>query len=414
LTTLLLFYRTPSHTERILYTLTLLFTFTSAMLIVIPSGTRSEELWAGVASAIFTVLVAGWCIICNRTVQYGVRHEERRLTGARQQRTWKQVLSVFSGSIVIILILAVSVLFTINLSILARDRTLPTPGGTYPVENGQYSVHLFCAGNKTDSKGEKHTTVLLEGGHEPVELRLESWVRESHERNHTAVKRYCYWDRPGYAFSSNAPSPMSAGRVADALSEALVAAGEEGGPWVLVSHGVGGIYSRIFAARHPGQVKGMMLIDALPESLLYRIGGAKRGLLLWLRGVLYPLGLDRIWATWFLGRSREDRVYGRDAYMQGGEIKAKLQESLVATSFTKNEIIAAAAILPRDTPLVVVSSGRKVKNDRMWSDGQRQLTRVSDELVSWDVVEGAHSEIWRDNKGRVLLEKRLVQLLGGA
>ena len=412
LLTLLLFYRTPSHTERVLYALTLLFTFTSLLLLVIPSGTRHAESFTGLASAAFAVFVAAWCIICDRTVEFGKHHEETRLAGARaRHRTVKQYLSVFGGSIVLILILSASILFTINLSILARDKTLPAPGRLYPVENGGYSVHIFCAGNKTDDSGEKHTTVLLEGGHEPVELRLESWVREAHERNHTAVKRYCYWDRPGYAFSGNAPSPQSAGRVVDALPAALTAAGEEG-PWVLVSHGVGGVYSRVFAARHAGEVKGLMLVDALHESLLYRIGGAKRGFLLWVRGVLYPLGLDRIWATWFLGRGREERVYGRNAYMQGGEIKAKLQESLVATSFTKNEIIAAAAILPRDIPLVVVSSGRKVRHDRMWSDGQRHLTRVTDELVSWDVVEGAGHEVWRDNEGRVLLQKRLVELLG--
>ena len=114
-----------------------------------------------------------------------------------------------------------------------------------------------------------------------------------------------------------------------------------------------------------------------------------------------------------MGRNREERVYGRDAYMRGGEIKAKFQEGLVATSLTKSEIVAAAAILPRDVPVVVVSSGRRVKGDRLWSDGQRELTRVSDELVSWDVVEGAGSEVWRDNEGRVLLTKRLVQLLSG-
>ncbi|OCK93627.1 uncharacterized protein K441DRAFT_677934 [Cenococcum geophilum 1.58] len=67
----------------------------------------------------------------------------------------------------------------------------------------------------------------------------------------STISRYCYWDRPGYAWSDNAPSLHSAGVSADALSEALARAGEEG-PWILVSASsvlvelsLGGVQERI-------------------------------------------------------------------------------------------------------------------------------------------------------------------------
>lgn len=105
----------------------------------------------------------------------------------------------------------------------------------------------------------------------------------------------------------------------------------------------------------------MLLIDNLHEALLYRIGSPGRGFRLWLRGVISPLGLDRLWGWIFKGDSREDRIFGSAAYQNGKLIKAKLQESLVATTYTHNEIVTAKVILPRDVPLAVVSSGDRVK-----------------------------------------------------
>lgn len=115
----------------------------------------------------------------------------------------------------------------------AHDASLVPFGKRYYVDGDKYRVHLFCEGSKNDSD----TTVLLEAGEYPVEGGMESWVFDAY--NNATITRYCYWDRPGYGFSDNAPSPLSAGMAVDALTEALVKANESG-PWVLVSHGVGG------------------------------------------------------------------------------------------------------------------------------------------------------------------------------
>ena len=115
------------------------------------------------------------------------------------------------------------------------------------------------------------------------------------------------------------------------------------GPWVLTSTGVGSIYSCIFSSRHPQKVTGLLLIDP-PHEDLHCLGARHRALILWAWGVISPLGLDRLSGALFRGCTREDRVYGRSASQGGKYLKAKLQESLVADTLTKNEISTARAI----------------------------------------------------------------------
>lgn len=305
-----------------------------------------------------------------------------------------------------------TVLLTATLALRSRDATLQAPGEKLYVDGSKYQVHFGCVGNQTyDADGKKLPTVLLEAGEEPLEgSGLEDWTHNAW-RNGT-IDRYCYWDRPGLAWSDNAPSPHSAGMSADALGEALALAGETG-PWVLVSAGIGGIYSRIFSSRHGYAVKGILLIDALHEDLLYKIGEPGHGFLLWARGIISPLGLDRLSGALFKGRTREDRVYGRVAYQGGKYIKAKLQENLVADSLTKNEVASARNIQSKKTPLIVVSSGIEVRRDSTWQEKQKDLTTITDRLINWTVVNKAPHQIWRTLDGREVLEKQLHRLIYG-
>jgi hypothetical protein len=153
------------------------------------------------------------------------------------------------------------------------------------------------------------------------------------------------------------------------------------------------------------------MIDPLHEDLLYRVGNPRRGFLLWVWGVLSPLGLDRNFGALFKGRTREDRVYGRSAYQSGKYIKAKLQDSLVADSVTKNDAVNARHIQIKDTPLVLISSGIEVRKDSEWERKQRDLSHYTDKLVSWDIVNKAPAEVWRTFEGREIIEQRLKELV---
>lgn len=155
------------------------------------------------------------------------------------------------------------------------------------------------------------------------------------------------------------------------------------------------------------------MIDPLHEDLLDRVGRPGRGFMLWLRGIISPLGIDRLPAALFKGRDSVDRIWGVVSYQSGRNIFAKLQESLVAESLTKRDVTSSRAIQSRDVPVVVISSGVKIKKDSRWEEKQRDLTQLTDNLHDWDVVHEAPHQVWRTLDGREIMERRIKQLVHG-
>lgn len=400
----ILFFSVPSKGIEWSTVVIAVFLLIDVIIIAATERIRFEEGWVGIASVVWATLMALYLILVERVVAWGKKEEEERLTGRQEtRRTLKEWLAVLTSSIIMILYIAVVFLLTCTLILRARDASLSPPGKRWFVDDNKYQVHLACMGSVT-----KEPTILIEAGEEPFEDTFDDWIYNAYQNG--TISRYCYWDRPGFAWSDNAPSPFSAGMAADALSEALAQAGEEG-PWILVSAGIGGIYSRIFSSRHVDDIHGIFLIDAMHEDLLHRIASPGRGFMLWLRGVLSPLGWDRLPAALFRGRTREDRVYGSSAYQGGKYIKAKLQENLVAGSFTRREIMQARNIQRKDVPLVVVSSDVRCRSDEEWCKKQEDLTKITDRLVSWDKVRKAPHRVWETLEGRTVLERRLRELV---
>ncbi|KAJ4345838.1 uncharacterized protein N0V89_011973 [Didymosphaeria variabile] len=405
----IIFFAAPAKALRVTTAIIAAFLVIDMILILAVPRIRLEEGWVGIASVVWAVFIAIWCIITDRVVAWGKKEEEERLTGRPEtRRTLKEWLAVLVATILTIAFIVVAILMTGTLSIRARDSTLKMQGDRILVDGDKYAVHLACIGNVTYTDDKRDPTILLEAGEEPSEYDFEHWAYNAVQNG--TINRYCYWDRPGYAWSDNAPSPHSAGMSADALSEALAKAGEEG-PWVLVSAGTGSIVSRIFSSRHLKQVTGLMLIDPMHEDLLHRIGNPGRGFVLWGWGIISPLGITRLAGAIFKGRTRQDRVYGRNAYQGGKFIKAELQENLVADSLSKNEVSSARNIQSADTPLVVVSSAIKCRSDGEWERKQRDSTKLTENLVGWDVVNKAPHQVWRTFEGRQVMEKRLKELV---
>lgn len=408
----LLFFAAPSSAMRVCIAIIAFLLLVNMIVIVSVKRLREEEGWVGIASVVWAVLMALWCIVTERIVARGKREEEVRLTGREEtRRTLKEWLAVTVATIILVIYIVIAILMTGTVSLRAKDAGLAMSGHRYYVDGNKYEVHLACVGNVTYTGDRRDPTIILEAGEEPSENLFEPWV-ESTWRNGT-ISRYCYWDRPGYAWSDNAPSPHSAGMSSDALSEALAVAGEEG-PWILVAAGSGSIVSRIFSSRHPHDVVGLFLIDPLHEDLLHRLSAPARGFILWGWGVISPLGLQRLPAAMFKGVKSADRVYGKRAYQSGKFLKAQLQENLIADSLTKNEVVSARTIQDAQTPVVIISSGIETRRDRDWWKKQQDLTNLTKNLVSWDVVNKAPHQVWTTFDGRKIMEKRLGQLVDAA
>ncbi|KAF1981443.1 hypothetical protein K402DRAFT_449211 [Aulographum hederae CBS 113979] len=405
----LLFFASPSRAMRISAAIVAGLLLVDMIIIAAVPRLRLEEGWVGIASIVWATLIALWCVMTDRVVAWGKREEEERLTGRPEtRRTLKEWSAVFVASAILIIYIIITILMTATLTLRAIDSGLKMEGERYYVDGDKYEVHLACYGNQTS----KHLpTVILEAGENPSEYDFEHWVYGA--MTNGTIDRYCYWDRPGYAWSDNAPSPHSAGMSADALSEALARAGEEG-PFIAVSAGIGSLVSRIFSARHPHDIAGIMMIDPMHEDLLHKIASPGRGFVLWGYGIISPLGITRLGGAIFQGRSAKDRVYGRNAYQGGKFIKAQLQENLVADSISKNEVASHRNIQERDVPLAIVSSGIECRKDKEWEDKQKDLTKITDELVEWAVVNKAPHEVWRTFEGRRSLDKALTKLVKAA
>jgi pimeloyl-ACP methyl ester carboxylesterase len=370
---------------------------------------RAEEGWVGIASVVWAVLMAIWFHITDRVVEWGKHQEEERLTGRPEnRRTLKEWLSIFIASSILIVFMIIIIFMTAMLIIRSYDAGLEMIGKRFYVDGDKYEVHLACVGNVTYNDNKRTPTILLEAGEEPVEYDFEYWAYSAFTNG--TINRYCLWDRPGYAWSDNAPSPHSAGMSATALSETLAKAGEDG-PWILVSAGYGSLVSRIFSSTHRNDVLGIMIVDGLHEDLLSRIGSPSRGFVLWGYGIISPLGIQRVIGALFQGRTREDRVYGRSAYQGGKFIKAQLQENLVAESLTRNEVLSARTIQKSSTPLVIISSGIEVQKNIEWEKKQEDLTKITNRLLDWIVVKKAPHKVWKTESGQKEMEKGLAKLV---
>ncbi|KAL2801603.1 hypothetical protein BJX63DRAFT_442171 [Aspergillus granulosus] len=356
----------------------------------------SEPMTAWIGTVVWATIIAVYNVVQNRYVAWGKREEEERLTGREEtRRSLWEWLAVLTEILFMVAITVISILFMVTLILRACDASLKAPGEKYYVSAHNYQVHLNCVGDAPRTKDTP--TVLLEAGGGPVEHTMQPFIDELYRKG--AIIRYCYWDRPGMAWSDNAPSPFSAVMASDALSEALAFADEEG-PWVLISAGIGSIYSLIFASRHLLKVEGIFLIDPLHEDYLSDIARSYRGFAFWLRGIFSPLGLDTNFGAIFSGRTREDRVFGRSAYQTGKFIRAKLQENLVAGSMMRSEIEAASHVQMADMPLTI-----------KWASKQEDHTNITKNLKNWDIVKDAPHEVWKTTEGRRVLEKRLREMV---
>jgi pimeloyl-ACP methyl ester carboxylesterase len=138
-----------------------------------------------------------------------------------------------------------------------------------PVDIGDRRLFLTC-------KGKGSPTVILVSGYRN---NAEIWTTPP-EPGLTPVflavakyARVCAYDRPwtildAQHLSRSDPVPMP--RTADAVVfelHFLLEAAKLPHPYVLDAHSLGGLFARLYAATYPGEVVGLVLVDAWAERL---------------------------------------------------------------------------------------------------------------------------------------------------
>jgi pimeloyl-ACP methyl ester carboxylesterase len=132
--------------------------------------------------------------------------------------------------------------------------TTAMPG--HLVDVGGRRLYVHCSGSGSP-------TVVLVSGLAETSVYWGGWIAPAVAQKTTV----CAYDRAGQGWSDPPASPQDGVAVATDLHTLLDRA-QIPGPYVVVGHSTGGVYARIFAARYPDQVTGMVLLDSQPNEAL--------------------------------------------------------------------------------------------------------------------------------------------------
>ena len=170
------------------------------------------------------------------------------------RRRLLRFLGIFSLSLVGLLLLGLSYQAIASAVDAAH---YPAPGKL--VDIGGYRLHINCTGTGSP-------TVILDAGLGGTSL---DWSKVQ-----PAVARFtrvCSYDRAGYGWSDTGPGPRTSQQIVKELHLLLVHA-QISGPYLLVGHSLGGLNMRLYAYRYPGEVAGMVLLDATSEHQFAQFG----------------------------------------------------------------------------------------------------------------------------------------------
>ncbi|MFI7706026.1 alpha/beta fold hydrolase [Nonomuraea sp. NPDC049480] len=213
----------------------------------------------------------------------------------------------------------------------ADRRRFPPPGKLVNVRGRR--IHVWLEGD-----GDGPTVVVAPG----IGSTCLEWT--AIQRQLVPRHRVLLYDRGGLGWSDWVPGQRSAPKLADELHAVLEAAAVPG-PYVLVGHSLGGSIIRLYAARHPERVAGLILIESthelstekIVEEFGWRMGDYDRWKRAVTRYLLRPRGIERA----------RVRLLGHRYYHDWAakEVPADLVETSVALDLTSRRRRAVVAEL---------------------------------------------------------------------
>ena len=307
--------------------------------------------------------------------------------------TW--IKRIFLTLLIIVIALVLLGVTYQSLSTQADSKKYPPPGQL--IDIGGYRLHLYCLGESINGS----PTVVLEqglGGVSPAWALVQPEVAK--------VTRVCAYDRAGLGWSDPAPKGTSRDgqEVASELHTLLQKAGIPG-PYVMVGHSFGGLYTLFFAHQYPEDVVGVVLLESShPDQWTSTPAGqalytstartysvtsilARLGLLRLKMKSQPPLGLPDL-------QNKELAAFlsaTKDWDAQAAEFSATVE--------LDNEVRAAGSL--GNLPLFVLTAtdhGGPAEMEQAWQKLQNELAELSTNSAH-KVLDGAHHEsLWADPK----------------
>jgi pimeloyl-ACP methyl ester carboxylesterase len=269
----------------------------------------------------------------------------------------------------------------------ADAKAYPPPGQL--VDVGGHRLHLRCTGSGTP-------TVVLEPGGGEMSSNL-GWIAPAVARD----TRVCVYDRAGRGWSEPADTAQDGTQIATDL-HTLLQRGHVPGPYVLAGHSFGGLYVLTFAARYPGEVAGLVLVDSTAPASAAKPaaspgdGGSYDllGRVSALVSTSARLGLARLYGQFAAGdlppRSRDEV---RASIATARNLRSTIDEYIQASSSVKE---AASLRDFGDKPLVVLTAGSG--HDAAWTAAQNQMANLSTNSVHRVIAGATHEGLVADEE----------------
>ena len=249
----------------------------------------------------------------------------------------------------------------------------PPPGRL--VDVGGHHLHLDCVGQGSP-------TIVFDAG--AGEVGSLAWGTVPADLG--AVTRVCSYDRAGLGWSSPGPLPRTAGQIVTELHTLLTNA-QEPGPYVMVGHSLGGKHVRLYAARYPNEVAGMVLVDARHEDVdrlvrpeMVQQENAQTKQFRELEVGLRRLGITRLLGPWLADMAGPE-VRGLPLVyfiQQGRPEAAEANLSEITSSAESNAQLRAEAGPLGDKPLAVLMRGKPISDPEYWSVWQASQRTMAD------------------------------------
>ena len=189
----------------------------------------------------------------------------------------------------------------------------------------------------------------------------------------------CAYDRAGHGWSDPVEGKQDGSAIAADLHELLERA-QVPGPYVLVGHSSGASYIRVFAARYPMAVAGMVFLDGQPAGAFSALPDYPGFYALYRAVMGLAPSLSRVGAGLLVG-SPADPSGVRTARSMRDEVRA-LQGTLAE---------AGVRTTVGDMPVIVLSAGSDQQEG--WLEAQAELVRLSENHAHRVLPSATHSSV---------------------
>jgi pimeloyl-ACP methyl ester carboxylesterase len=208
--------------------------------------------------------------------------------------------------------------------------------------------------------------------------------------------RVCAYDRPGQGWSEDAPDLRDGVEAAADLHTLLRRAGEDG-PYVLVGHSIGGDHAMTYAGRYPGEVAGMVLLDATNPYRSAGTASAHTGPpgAVALLPSLTRLGIGRLLPTSFWSALPEPAADQVQAFTASPRGFRNMRDETATMPALLDQ--AAALTTLGNRPLVVLTAAEN-DGDPSWSAAQDRMAALSTNS-SHRIADVSHAALLDERRG---------------